>query len=43
MDIIVFLVGFFIGALCVFIPYKVINNNNKTSQDLMLRADETVF
>lgn len=43
MDILVFLVGFFIGALCVFIPYKVINNNNRTSQDLMLEQMKLYF
>ena len=43
MDILGFLVGFFIGALCVFIPYKVINNNNRTSQDLMLEQMKLYF
>lgn len=36
MDFLIFLVGFFIGALCVFIPFKVINKNNRLSQDMML-------
>ena len=43
MDILVFLVGFFLGALCVFIPYKVINKNNKTSQDFMLEQMKLYF
>ena len=43
MDILVFLVGFLIGALCVFVPYKVINNNNRTSQDLMLEQMKLYF
>lgn len=43
MDILVFLVGFFIGALCVFITFKVMNKNNKTSQDLMLEQMKLYF
>ncbi len=43
MDILIFLVGFFIGALCVFIPFKVINKNNKVSQDLMLEQLKLYF
>lgn len=39
MDILIFLVGFLVGALCVFVPFKVINNNDKEkylSQDLLI-------
>ncbi len=43
MDILIFLVGFLIGALCVFIPFKVINKNNKVSQDLMLEQMKLYF
>ncbi len=31
MEILIFLGGFFIGALCVFIPFNIINRNNKNS------------
>ena len=40
MEILIFLGGFFIGALCVFIPFNIINRNNKNSasaQDEMLK------
>jgi DNA recombination protein RmuC len=39
MEILIFLVGFLIGALCVFIPFKVINKNAEQSmsvQDVMV-------
>lgn len=43
MDLIVFLVGFLVGALCVFIPFKVINKNNKVTQDIMLEQMKLYF
>ena len=43
MEILVFLVGFLFGALCVFIPFKVINKNNKTSQDMLLEQMKLYF
>ena len=43
MDILIFLVGFFIGALCVFIPFKLINKNNKASQDMLLEQMKLYF
>lgn len=43
MDFLIFLVGFFIGALCVFIPFKVINKNNRLSQDMMLEQMKLYF
>lgn len=43
MDILVFLVGFLAGGLCVFIPFKVINKNNKASQELMLEQMKLYF
>lgn len=43
MQILIFLVGFLIGALCVFIPFKVINKNNKASQDMMLEQMKLYF
>jgi DNA recombination protein RmuC len=43
MEIIVFLVGFLIGALCVYIPFKVINKNSKLSQDIMLEQMKLYF
>lgn len=43
MDFLIFLVGFLIGALCVFIPFKVISKNNKTSQDLLLEQMKLYF
>ena len=39
MEILIFLGGFFIGALCVFIPFFIINKNNRrtaSSQELIL-------
>ena len=39
MEILVFLGGFLVGALCVFIPFKVINKNNETSKN----SQEEIF
>lgn len=33
MEILIFLVGFIIGALCVFIPFYIINKNNRSLQE----------
>ncbi len=33
MEILIFLVGFIIGALCVFIPFYIINKNNQSLQE----------
>ena len=43
MSILMFLIGFLIGALCVFIPFKVINKNSKASQDMMLEHMKLYF
>ena len=43
MEILIFLAGFFIGALCIFIPFKVINKNSKMTQDLMLDQMKLYF
>ncbi len=43
MDILIFLVGFLIGALCVFVPFKVINKNSKSAQDLMFEQMKLYF
>ena len=43
MEILVFLAGFLVGALCVFIPFKVINKNNKASQDILLEQMKLYF
>lgn len=43
MEILVFLVGFLVGALCVFIPFKVINKNSAASQDVMLEQMKLYF
>lgn len=43
MEILVFLVGFLVGALCVFIPFRVINKNNKSNQDIMLEQMKMYF
>ncbi len=43
MEILIFLVGFLIGALCVFIPFKVIRKNDKASRDLMLEQMKLDF
>ena len=43
MEILIFLVGFFIGALCVFIPFRIINKNNKLSQDILLEQMKLYF
>ncbi len=40
MEILIFLVGFLVGALCIYIPFVVINKNNqnaKSSQDEMFK------
>lgn len=43
MYFLVFLVGFLIGALCVFIPSKIIDKNKQTSQDAMLEQMKLYF
>lgn len=43
MEFLIFLVGFLIGALCVFIPFKVISKNDKVSRDLMLEQMKLDF
>lgn len=43
MEILIFLGGFLVGALCVFIPFKVISKNDKTSRDLMLEQMKLYF
>ena len=43
MEILIFLVGFLIGALCVFIPFKVINKNNNEAQNLLLEQMKLYF
>ena len=43
MSILMFLIGFLIGALCVFIPFKVINKNSKASQDMMFEHMKLYF
>ena len=43
MEILIFLAGFFIGALCVFVPFKVIDKSNRASQDLMLEQMKLYF
>lgn len=43
MEFLIFLVGFLIGALCVFIPFKVIRKNDKASRDLMLEQMKFYF
>ncbi len=43
MQILIFLGGFLLGALCVFIPFKVINKNNVDSQNLMLEQMKLYF
>lgn len=43
MEFLIFLVGFLIGALCVFIPFKVISKNDKVSRDLMLEQMKLYF
>ena len=43
MEILIFLGGFLIGALCVFIPFKIITKNNKNTQDLMLEQMKLYF
>ena len=43
MEFLIFLVGFLIGALCVFIPFKVIRKNDKASRDLMLEQMKLYF
>lgn len=43
MFFLVFLVGFLIGALCVFIPSKIIDKNKQASQDVMLEQMKMYF
>lgn len=43
MFFLVFLVGFLIGALCVFIPSKIIDKNKQASQDVMLEQMKLYF
>ena len=43
MEILIFLAGFLVGGLCIFVPFKVINKNNKASQDLMLEQMKLYF
>ena len=43
MFFLVFLVGFIIGALCVFIPSKIIDKNKQASQDVMLEQMKLYF
>ncbi len=43
MEILIFLVGFLAGALCVFVSSKVIDKNNKASQELLLEQMKLYF
>ncbi len=43
MQFLIFLAGFLVGALCVFIPVKVINKNNKLSQELLMEQMKLYF
>ena len=43
MEILIFLGGFLIGALCVFIPFKIINKTNKASQELLFEQMKLYF
>lgn len=43
MELLIFLVGFFIGALCVFILYKIVDKNSKASQDIILEQLKLYF
>lgn len=43
MEILIFLGGFIIGAFCVFIPFNIINKNNKSSRDEMLEQMKMYF
>ena len=43
MEFLIFLVGFLIGALCVFISFKVMSKNDKVSRDLMLEQMKLDF
>lgn len=43
MEILIFLGGFFIGALCVYIPFKLISKNTRLSQDLMMEQMKLYF
>lgn len=43
MEILIFLGGFIIGALCVFVPFNIINKNNKSSRDEMLEQMKMYF
>lgn len=43
MEILIFLGGFFIGALCVYVPFKLISKNTRLSQDLMMEQMKLYF
>lgn len=43
MEILFFLAGIFIGAVCVLIPVLIINKNAKTSKDIMLEQMKLYF
>lgn len=43
MEILIFLGGFLVGALCVYIPFTLINKNNKSNQDIMLEQMKMYF
>ena len=43
MEILVFLAGFVIGAVCVLIPVLIINKNAKSSKDMMLEQMKLYF
>ena len=43
MEILIFLGGFFIGALCVYIPFRLISKNTRLSQDLMMEQMKLYF
>jgi len=43
MEIIIFLGGFFIGAIAVFIPFLVINKNAKSSKEIMHEQIQLYF
>ncbi|MFI3300325.1 MAG: DNA recombination protein RmuC [Candidatus Gastranaerophilales bacterium] len=43
MEILIFLVGFLIGAICVFIPFNLINKNNKVNQEVLFEQMKLHF
>lgn len=43
MEILIFLVGFLFGGLCVFIPFKLINGNSTKSSEVMLEQMKLYF